>query len=594
MLPVTTEWKNAVKAQFRRQAYLKFNLEVTPPDLRKGLSVTSLDTSVVSNVNTTIDHLTDAPTKYFSFERNRVVLNGTIKFLRKGQQTEDWWAEHRDQGNYTLSFSFDKPYSIPGVYVEWDLETHSYPSLFTIVGYNYQHTESYRFRVDSVTSESGFVEAIMDDIQFVDIIIESWVNPTWVPRMNEILFGLKVSFDSINNGRISKASTISSSDPLAKELPKYDVTVELRNIDKYFDPELKKGVSKYIAQRQIASYQWGFYIDEQTLVWLDKLPIYVDDFDVPEDSKDVKINLTSRLSFLTKKFLLGTYTGTNRTLYDIATYILDNSDVLPEFDGTKPWMLPEKLKQFNTSAPIPADSINVLLKFIAFAAGCWLTTDELTGFIKIMEPNVTPVHDVSVQQELGDPSAEIADRIRSVTFGVYQYQVSDEPTQVGKGTYHLAGTKEISVSYTKKFATEVSANVSGATLQGATYYATSAVLRVTAPLSGADVEIILTGKEVVENVAYIETFRDESIGAGRDLVIENSFVTDTSNLQELTEYVKKYYGKRTTYQVPYTGYPELEAGDNLNFETVYGESTVDVTSNKIEYNGAWTGTLNVV
>ena len=594
MLPVSATWKEAVKAQFRRQAYLKMSIEVTPPELREGAVVSSDNTNSNSSIDSIMDHLDTSPVGYFSLEPNRGVLNGTLRFLKKGSKTDDWWGNDFG-GKASIHFQFDQAYSVPGIYAEWDLITHSYPSSITIIGYGNDGEEKHRYTNVAITSESGFIPAELSDVRSVDLVINGWSNPNWLPRVNEIMFGLYVNFDSINAGRITGATIKHTAKPLSDALPTYDVSITLRNLDKYFDPALKTGVAPYIARRQLAKYQWGFTTSHGVIEWTDKLPTYIKEFSIPEDSKDVEFNFTDRLALLDASFYKGTYTGSSRTLYDIAEYVLSNSDLITDSEGQTPWVIPESLKNFSTVAPVVKDDVPGILQYIALASCTWLTIDTLTGYVKFMEPKSGEADaQIGTGQELGDPSITVIDRVRSVKIAVYKYTKAEESKSLGDSEYTVSGTQEIIMQYTVDYAVDVQANVSGATLQSAQYFASYAIIKVTASLTGATVKVELTGYELVQSVSYLETFRDAAVSQGIDVTVENPFVTSTDKLNVLTDYVLKYYNRRTRYSAPYIGYPELEPVDKVDFNTVYSDDEADVVSNSIEYNGGWSGTLEVI
>lgn len=594
MLPVSAVWKEAVRAQFRRQAYLRMTIEVTPPDLREGATIFTEDTNKNSDQETIMDHLDTSPTGYFSLEPNRGILNGELKLLRRGSKTDQWWGNDYT-GAAALKFTFDKAYSVPGIYFEWDLITHSFPATITVIAYGIDGIEKHRYSNIAITSERGFVDAEMVDVKSVDVIVNSWCNPKWLPRINEVLFGLYADFDSINAGRITSATVTNKSKPLSDSLPVYDVSVTLRNIDRYFDPALINGVSPYLARRQLAKYQWGFTVAPGVVEWTKEVPMYVKDFKIPEDSKDVTLNFTNRLSSLDRDFYLNTYTGQGRSVYDIALYILQNSRVIREFDDQIPWIIHDSMKSFITDAPIVKDKIPNILQLLALASCTWLSIDVPTGYIKFSVSKDGEADQlITENQELGDPSISVIDRVRSLNVAVYQYAEDTEKKEVGKGKYTLSGTSEVVIEYNVDYAKDVSAEVTGATLQSAVYYASYAILTLTAVLTGAEVEVTLTGREIVQNTSYIETFRDPTVSEGLDVIVDNPFVTRTDYLPVITAYALKYYNKRSRYTVNYTGYPEIEPVDKLSMKTVYGINDVDVTGAVIKFNGGWSGTLEVL
>lgn len=596
MLTVSEAWHNASKAQFRYQAYLQLTLELTPPGLREGATVTANSTFPGSSSAKIMDASTDNPTVYGTLEPNRMCLDGNTSLMSESTATDDWWSNSIPSADSPISieFVFDQTYSIPGIYVKWDKETNSWPSAVTLYGYNASDALIYTINISDINSVSGFFSAIMDDVKRVVMVCSTWNTPNWRGRIDELMFGLFVEFNSINNGRIKSATQIGAIYPLSDSLPTHTMDVTFRNIDKYFDPTLATGVAKYIANRQEMKARWGFVTSPGVIEYSDMLSYIVSGLSVPTDSQDVTISLDSRLALLTQAFKRNTYTGTARTLFDIATYIFEQSraNIVTATTGLSPWIIPDSLKNFSTLAPIVKGATNSLLQLIALASCTFLNTESVSGYIEFQNPatDVSANCAISEAQELGDANIEIQDRLRSITIGVYHYSAESSSKDVGKFEGTLAGTNIIEIQYSVEYATSVSAAVTGATLSSAVYYASYAVLTISAAAGGASVTIALTGTELKQTITYVPTFTDADVADGKDIVVENPFVTDSSQLTTLTNFIKKYYQKRNKYSAPYIGYPQLEAGDHIHITTIYGESDIDVTKNQIDFSGAWSGT----
>lgn len=598
MLNVSAEWQQATKAQFRYQAYLYVTLELTPPGLRENTDISttgdfrSSDPAVIMNASK------KQPGYFGTFEPNRICLDGSCNLLTDTTVTDDWWSQlvPSEDSPVVVTFNFNGIYTIPGIYVNWDKETHSWPTRVTLKGYNNSGELVYTVPINNINSVTGYFDAPMTDVARVELYIYQWSTPSWRARIDEIMFGLYVSFDSVNNGRITGATQISKSDPMASKLPTHTMSITLRNLDKYFDPTLQEGVVQYIAQRQDIKASWQFVLSPGNVETSPEMTYIINKFTVPEDSKDVTFELDSRLGLLTDEFKKNTYTGASRTLYDLALYVLQNSNVTTSRDSSTPWVLPESLKNFTTLAPIPATASNVVLQYIAGASMMWLTTDLATGFIKFLDNSTKTTNDseLSLSQELGDPSINVRDQLRSIAFGVYHYSAAGTSEQVGKFSGQLKGTQILEIKYDKAFATSVSARITGATIKSSTFYASYAIIEVAAATTGANVTITLTGIELVQSVSYVQTYRDVNVADGIDVVVENPFITDSSRLAELTTFVQRYYQKRLTYKAPYTGYPELEPGDLVGIKTIYGEGNYEVTNNTIKFNGGWSGTMEVI
>lgn len=598
MLPVSTTWQQAIKEQFRYQGYLRVVLQVTPPGLQDAMQISTQDSEPFSNPEVMNNSLSSV-VPYASLEANRWLLNGKFELLETDTVTDDWWSTPLTTGEIkTLLFTFDKTYNIPGIYFEWDVVNQTYPALIRVTAYGTEDTEIGSAEVSNISSATGFVDLPFDNVLKVKLEILDWNVTNWRARIAEILFGLYGKYDSVNNGRVSSAESYDYSSPLSEELPKHTMSVTLRNEDKEFDPSLASGVAKYLARRQLMRYQWGFMTSYGNIEWAPMMDYYVDSFSIPEDSKEVQLSATSRLDFLDEEYRLSAYSSAKRTLYDVAVEVLSRSKIIKESATEEPWELSETLKQFNTTAPVPIASVKSILQLIAGAATCWLKTNPENGYVAITDftndnaeqANTT----VGLTQELGDPAFDIQEQLLSLSIGVYAYTVDAEKTTVSENEYAITGETTLVINYNVNIVKSPECQVSGATLVSFTGYSSSCVV-VIKPSSGntATATVTITGYAVKSSVTYIETYRDNSITHGLSVQVDNQFITETTNLSKLSEWVVSWYQKRQKVTIPYTGYPEIVAGDSATLTTVYGEHDVDILGNKITFNGGFNGTLEV-
>lgn len=598
MLEVSTQWHNASRAQFRYQAYLYASLEVIPPGLREGATLTSSNTHSQASLDKVMDGVAQEPIPYATLERNRWLLDGNFSIVDSTVTFEDWWSQFAVSDVHpVIKVTFDKPYTIPGIYFKWDYVNRTCPKSVLVKGYDSNLVQQYSIVVEDINSYEGFYEAFaMDDVQYVDLEIMSWMSDGWRARLLELMFGLVVNFDSVNNGRIMSATQTSKADPLNSKLPTHNLDLTLRNYDKYFDATLQQGVSKYLAQQQVMKIQWAFITSLGVTEYAPRQVYLTEKIEIPADSKEVKMKLTNRLELLDGDFYYGTYTGSARTLTTLVDYVLTNSNILKEFDDQVPWIVPEAFANVTTVAPIPFGATNAVLQLLALAGCAWLTTRSTDGFIEFVESQSTASEFCSVtpDQELGDPEITIHDRLRSVSVGVYHYVPRGEAEVVGTGEYTLSGVSTLWVKYNVDYATGVTATVSGATLTSARYFASYAELVVTPSSSGAIVKVTLNGTVIDSTVSYLETYRNTVIADGKDVTIENPLITNTVHAQQVANYVRDYYLRRNEYKIPYVGYPQVEAGDKLELSTIYGSDIVEVKNNTIEFNGGWTGTMEVI
>lgn len=597
MIPVSAQWQEAIRQQFRYQAYLRCRIQVVPPGLTEGLRAESNDTEVVSDISKIQNTRDTQPIPYVSCENHRWLLDGSFVVIPSQGKVDDWWSTPVTSSK-TLKFYFDKTYSIPGIYFEWDVVSGSHPASITLRGYNALGVQTHSYTVDSIFSATGFIDAPFEEVQRIEIDITDWDLPDWRARINDILFGLAATYDSINNGRVMSAKTVDRSSPFSDRLPTHTASISLRNLDKEFDPSLSKGVSKYLTRKQLAEIQLGFttYVDpingNATVEWTDWLPYWVDSFTIPADSKEVSITYTSRLAYLTQDFLMDMYSGAERTLYDIAEYVLENTDIIRRSDDEIPWKLSDKLKQFKTTAPIPKESVNSILQLIANAGACWLHSTPLDDHIAISDFfDGDTVQQLNLTTELGDPQITVAKQLYSISIGLYKYTIGEESEEISKGEYQLSGRSTLNIEYNCDTAVNVTCLVNGATQVSFTPYSSSAVLVLDAASSGATVTVTLSGKKVDNSVSYIETYKDATVTQGEIVTIDNPFITDTKSAKLLSDWIVAWYARKQSYTASYTGYPELVVGDRVRVDTVYGSSDTSVLSNRIDFNGAFTGEL---
>lgn len=590
MIPVSTAWKQAIKEQFRYQGYLRMTVQVTPPGMIDDTTVSSTDTYSGSTNASLQDDAPTPPTPYISLEPNRWVLNGTFKYREPGQLTDDWWSTQLLDAGKSIVFEFGKPYTIPGMYAEWDVVNNTFPEAITLTGYNLSGDKAYEYNVTDIVSSTGFVDAPMDNVTKIALTITKWNVNKWRCRINELLFGLYASYDSINNGRVVSAETLDKTDPLCSELPTHTCSVSLRNLDNLFDPALNAGISKYLANRQKVSLQWGFTTSRNKIEWTPSLTYYVSDFKIPEDKKEVTISATDSLALLAEEFKVDEYDGSLRTFYDLVTAVLTKLDVLTD------WKLSDTLKRYSTYAPIPKVSSKEFLQLAANACGCWIITDPVSGKNSIVDVLGEKVGEVTEAQELGDPSISVIETLYTLQVAVYKYVAETEKSQVAQGTYKIAQQATFTMQYNVDAVKNVSCEVSGGVLVSFTPFGTSATVTVKPNAVGTESEVTITlsGYKVNSSVTYVEAYRNPNLVQGLTVTVDNSLITDNKQALEIGAFVAQWYQRQQKLSLPYIGYPEASAGDTVDVSSVYGKLTDRfITSTKITFNGGFEGTMEV-
>ena len=596
-LEVSNQWKEAIKGQFRYPGYLKVLLALVPDEIREGAIAEALQTEGISSSVQLTDGTSAAREPVATFEKNRWRGDGK-QYLpsptASNNQEIEWWSNtvNFDENHpIELSFTFSDIFTFAGLFMTWDTETNSWPTDWEVIGYKQNGSEQ-RYRVTTTRSSDEFAETPMDDVTRISIKIYKWSKPNWRVRINEVTFGTYLNF---SNDNITKAESSMAVSPIMEDLPTCQFSFTFSNYNKDFDPQLQQGYAKYLTRKQLLKAQWGFETSYGKIEWMEPWPLYLNSWQIPADSPEVTLTAQSRLSFMDTEYIKGVYDGQKHNMYDLAIHILENSNIIKETNPEIPWEISESLKTFYTRAPVPISATNALLQLIANATGHTLDTNLRNGFIRIRQPVTETDYSVGVAQQMGDPSFDIQDRLKSVKVGLHSYSPTDKETEVYKTELVLTDTTEIVCYYNSdKIVRNPYVRSTGCIGQVTAIYARAMVLRVRPIVPGETATIKIMGEVIEESVTMLELYNDPRIPRGVEIEVDNELITEVDTATRLADYLVSYYKRRNHMSVPYLGYPELEAGDRINIPTNYGEDTGDVVSAKLSFNGGFSGTLKVV
>lgn len=598
-LEVSNQWKESIKGQFRYPGYLKVLLALVPDEIREGATASTSQTEGISSTVQLTDGTSAGREPVATFEKNRWLGDGSqyLPSPTAGRNEEiEWWsntANFDESHPVELSFTFNDIFSFVGLFVTWDTETDSWPTDWEVIGYK-QDGAVQQYRITTTSSSDEFAETPMDDVVKITIKIFEWSKPDWRVRINEVTFGTYLNFD---NDSISKADASVAVSPIMEDLPTCQFSFTFNNYNKDFDPQLQRGYAKYLTRKQLLKAQWGFETSYGNIEWMEPWPLYLNNWQIPADSPEVTLTAQSRLSFMDTEYIKGVYDGEKHNMYDLAVHILENSNIIKETNPEIPWEISETLKNFYTRAPLPIAATNSLLQLIANATGHTLDTNLRNGYIRIRPPVTETDYTVGVAQQMGDPSFDIQDRLKSIKVGLHSYSSSDKETEVYKTELILSETTEIVCYYnSNKIVRRPVVSLDGGdfTIRPVAIYSRALVLRINPKEANTLVKLVITGEVIAESVTLLETYNDPKIPRGVEIEIDNELITEVETALYLSNYLVNYYKRRNHMNVPYLGYPELEAGDRISIPTNYGDDTGDIVSAKLTFNGGFSGTLKVI
>jgi hypothetical protein len=271
------------------------------------------------------------------------------------------------------------------------------------------------------------------------------------------------------------------------------------------------------------------------------------------------------------------------SLYDLAESVLIDANLPVNSDGSVKWVIDDDLKSYYTVAPLPLDTHANCLQTIANAGGCVFYQDRSgTLRLRTVSTNVNSTYQISYFNSYSKSDLSLSKPLKQVDVSCYSYSVADELSELYNGSLNVNGTTEVVITYSGS-ATNVSAKVTGGTLNSATYYSNACVLNITATGS---VTILIKGYSLAKSSILITTVSGEN---GEIVSVDNPLITSQSRAILVGSRVEKYMSKRMNLSSTWRADPRLDALDMVDNENDYGVSSVIMTQVKFSYNGAFRG-----
>lgn len=592
-IEVSPTWKRAIQGQFRLPAYMRVSLYVVPPGLREGAQVfRSPVSAAIAPASQIIDGITE-PDMYIATLEDGFWPGDGSAYLASEDSNDNlptgWWSESIDPGPQSFILSLDNQYSFPGLWLVWDVVGNSWPLDLKVVGMSAGAIVAQE-TFENIGAANKFIALPMENVDLIGITFTGWSKPNVRARLAECTCGLAIQFD---NDRIDSSDLNATAELLSEELPQLSMSFTLNNYDRDFDPTLQSGYASYLAQRQLINVQWGFETSYKNIEWLKPWPMYLSGWSVPADSQTVDITASSRLSFLDIEYDRGLFSDNPVPLLYLATDLLSNSAILRRTPDETPWELDPVLSTLRSRAPLPRSATNALLQLIANAAGCTIDTNPENNYVRIRHSCVPADYALTTAQQLGDPSFELLDRLKSITIGLRTFSKQETRKQVYSFKGSLYGKQTLQVEYdASHIVMQPTIKYTGDLISVTpTYYARSAEIVIVAPQEDTYVELQIEGYIVDESTTWIKTYEDTTVASGLEIQVDNPLITEMETLKFVAETVKDMYTRRVTAKIPYLGYPELQTGDTIPCTTHYGAFKGDITGVSLSFNGGFDGEI---
>lgn len=589
MQTVSQAWLDNQRQTLVNESYVEISLDIADPDALADASSEDNGAVYISDTSRVVSEVDKAAVPYCTLEQNIWVLDGSRKHIPSSDYSNNGYIGDilsSEDGTFesklpTITINFSKVHQniIPAVTITWGSAYDEFATDFIVTAYN-GDTEVARKEVTGNTSVMTIVDVDIIDYDRITVRILRWCLPNRRARVAEIFVGMTKVYSKSDLFGYSHSQSV---DPISTSLPKANISFSVDNTDDSYNPYNERGLSKYLMERQEIKTRYGFKMSDGTVEWIKGGTFYLSEWDAAQSGMTAEFKARDLLEFMSATFYKGIYNPDGTNLYDLAIQLLEYADLPLNDDGSVKWNVDESLKNIYTHAPLPIDSIANNLQLIANAAECVLYQDR-EGVLRI-EPLSDSKTDYGITLFNSYSKSEItlSKPLKEVDVKIYQHFAKSESEELYNGTLTISGTSEITLTYSN-MAKNVTATVTGGTLESAEYYSNACILTVTAE---GEVTIIVNGERLEESTANTIVSSGTN---GETITVDNPLITTRERALAVGAWIEKYLRNRKTLSSSWRADPRVDALDIVENQNEYTTSDVRLTDVTFNYAGAFRGT----
>lgn len=432
MQKVSQSWKDAQEQTLVPESYVEVILNVGDPESQADASSESNGEMNFSDAESLVDETEKNPARYAMLERNIWLLDGSFLLLPDsppyGENGYIGSALSGDDGSYqtdalpTITISFSQVFTalIPGVTITWGSAYEEWAESFRVTAYNGTSQVAQK-TVTGNTNVTSVVSMNVQNYNKITVEVLTWCLPGRRARIEDILIGVERTYTKSDLMSYSHSIFV---DPMNAELPKAEITFEIKNLNGEYNPDNPQGIEQYLMERQEITVRYGYKLNG-SVEWIKAGTFFMSEWETPQNG--ITATFTARDAV---EFMSDLYTGTSSgTLMAIATAAFEQADLPTMADGSNRWTIDSSLSSI--SAPSGVDlsenSIAEVLQYVANAACCVFYQDR-TGIMHI-EPLGTGTTDYEINQFNSYANSEI-----SLTKQLKAVDVNDGAAIVTVGT----------------------------------------------------------------------------------------------------------------------------------------------------------------
>lgn len=393
MQTVSENWKNVHKRALLNESFVEVSLDIGDPDALADATSQDNGAVYISNSSELTKGVDKTPTPYCTLEQNLWCLDGKRKAIPESNFGDTCYVGDVLSDDTCLfstklpviTITFGKVFTklIPGVTITWSATYGEWADTFTVIAYNGDTVVAEK---EVVGNKSVKSMAWTDIIGYdrITIIIKKWCLPNHRPRVEEIFVGLNKVYGKTELFDYSHSQSV---DPVSLSLPKFEIKFSVDNVDGEYNLHNTEGLTQYLMERQEVKSRYGQKMDDGSVEWIKGGTFYLSEWYAKQNGMTADFTARDLLEFMSSAIyhddppiiepsVVGESNIGKRSLYSLAESILQSADLPLNGDGTVKWAIHDSLKDIDTQAPLPEDTLANCLQLIANAGECVLYQDR--------------------------------------------------------------------------------------------------------------------------------------------------------------------------------------------------------------------------
>ena len=473
MHPTSTHWQQNQARQVTTEGFVELTFYVTDPNLRVSHIAPGNELTPVSQSQKIINQHPQPVTRFATLEPDLWLLDASrVTVPQTFPQVRPFGGFISNElcnasGMFSSQALIDivlGQYAVilPGITIVWGEAFGEYPINFSVIQLGEDGREIGRTNITGNNSTITEVSFPMRRVHRIRLVVTRWHRGNRRARVGNIFLGHVRAYTKDNILAFASSQEV---DPVSGRLPKYEISFELDNRNRDFDPLSAHSLYQFALERQEVTARYGFSRPaDNTVEWIPGGQYFLTDWVASQNGLSASFKARDLLGALTDTYTNGQF-GDERAyplsittptsgggipggdipdggipgggvsgdapfvvtyinLHSLATAVL--RDAMPTHlgSGEEKWVIHNSLRNIHVISPLPMATHAECLQLIANAAGAALTFDR-NGILHIAPMAAfsgRTSRNLSANNTYSRPEFDIQRPVKSVEVSTYKWE----------------------------------------------------------------------------------------------------------------------------------------------------------------------------